>query len=233
MDAAQFERSIEDLTGALGDPTRRGIYITVRESPEPVTSSAIAKAFDIHPNVARHHLDRLASDGYLEVTTRRAGGRSGPGAGRPAKHYTATGKQIDLHYPSRRFDVLTDMLLRVIARMERADAAKLAHEVGFEYGQELAAEVGLPTDDGFADAVRSVARAMTGIGFDMRADTEAHQLLTSHCPFGAVATSHPEIVCSLDQGLVSGLLGSVDTTWEPVVIPHTNADEACVTEVSI
>jgi predicted ArsR family transcriptional regulator len=233
MDAAQFERSIEDLTGALGDPTRRGIYITVRESPEPFTSSAIAKAFDIHPNVARHHLDRLAHDGYLEVTTRRAGGRSGPGAGRPAKHYTATAKQIELNYPTRRLDVLTDMLLRVIARMERDDAAKLAYEVGYEYGKELADEVGLPTDEGFADAVRSVARAMTGIGFGMKADTDANQLLTTHCPFGAVATDHPEIVCSLDQGLISGLLGSIDRTWEPVLIPHVNSDEACITELSI
>ena len=232
-DAARFEQSVEDLTGALGDPTRRGIYIAVRESSEPLTSSGIAAAFDIHPNVARHHLDRLATDGYLEVTTRRAPGRSGPGAGRPAKHYTATSKRVEVHYPTRRMDLLTDLLLQVIARLDGAAAAQVAYDVGFRYGKELAAEVGLPSDAGFANAVRAVARAMTGIGFDMRADVDTNQLLTSHCPFGDVAVSHPEIVCSLDQGLVSGLLGSIDRTWEPVVIPHVKADEACITDVTL
>jgi len=231
VDTTQFDRSIEDLTGALGDPTRRGIYIAVRESPDPMTSSAIAKAFDIHPNVARHHLDRLAQDGYLEVTTRRAEGRTGPGAGRPAKHYTATTKQIDVHYPARRMDLLTDLLLQVIGRLDPTAAATVAYDVGFEYGNQLATEVGLPTDEGFAHAVRAVARAMTGIGFNMRADTDANQLLTSHCPFGDIAVNHPDVVCSLDQGLVSGLLGSIDRTWEPVVIPHQATGEVCVTEV--
>lgn len=232
MDATQFERSVEDLTGALGDPTRRGIYIAVRESPEPLTSSAIAEAFDIHPNVARHHLDRLAQDGYLQVTTRRAEGRSGPGAGRPAKHYTATAKRIDVHYPTRRIDLLTNLLLEVIDCLDPGTASRIAHEVGLEYGRRLADEIGLPTDAGFAQAVTAVARAMTGIGFDMHVDTDARQLLTSQCPFGDVAVEHPEIVCSLDQGLVSGLLGSIDRTWEPVVIPHTRREDACVTEVS-
>ena len=77
-----------------------------------------------------------------------------------------------------------------------------------------------------------MARAMTGIGFDMQASADSRQLLTSHCPFGDVAVEHPEVVCSLDQGLVSGLLGSIDRSWEPVVIPHTRREDACVTEVS-
>ncbi len=232
MDATQFDQSVGDLTGALGDPTRRGIYITVRESPEPLTSSHIAQAFDIHPNVARHHLDRLAQDGYLEVTTRRAEGRSGPGAGRPAKHYRATSKPIDVHYPTRRLDLLTDLLLQVIGRLDAGAASQVAHDVGYEYGSRLAAEIGLPSDAGFANAVTAVARAMTGIGFDMRPDVDPHKLLTSQCPFGDIAVEHPEIVCSLDQGLVSGLLGSIDRTWEPVVIPHTNSADVCVTEVA-
>ena len=57
MDTETLERRISDLTSALGDPTRRAIYVAVRESPEPVTTSQVAKLFGIHPNVARHHLD--------------------------------------------------------------------------------------------------------------------------------------------------------------------------------
>lgn len=232
MDTQQFDRTISDLTGSLGDATRRGIYIAVRESAEPLTASQVADMFEIHPNVARHHLDRLAADGYLEITRRRPAGRSGPGAGRPAKCYTASGKEIDVHYPSRRLDLLTDLLMDVIVRLDPDNAARVAREVGYEYGTRVAAEIGLPTDAEFPKAVRAVAKAMTGVGFDMTADVDASQLITSHCPFGDLATSHPEIVCSLDQGLIAGLMSSIDRTWEPVVIPHVTPTEACVTEVS-
>ena len=94
LDNQALSRSIGDLTSSLGDPTRRGIYIAIRQSAEGMTASSVAAVFGIHSNVARHHLDRLADDGFLEVTTRRAAGKSGPGAGRPAKCYTATNKVI-------------------------------------------------------------------------------------------------------------------------------------------
>ena len=85
MDTVQFDQQVSDLAAALGDATRRGIYVTVRESPEPVIVSKIAELFDIHANVARHHLDHLVADGYLRVSRKRPEGRSGPGAGRPAE----------------------------------------------------------------------------------------------------------------------------------------------------
>ena len=78
MDTTAFDQQIADLTSSLGDPTRRGIYITIRESDRPLTASEIAELFDIHPNVARHHLDRLTGDGYLTVSTRRYFARPQP-----------------------------------------------------------------------------------------------------------------------------------------------------------
>ncbi|MEX1093305.1 MAG: helix-turn-helix domain-containing protein, partial [Acidimicrobiia bacterium] len=81
MDKKTFENRISDLTSALGDPTRRAIYIAVRESAEPLTTTTISSVFEIHPNVARHHLDRLTEDGYLRVSASK--GRAGLGAGRP------------------------------------------------------------------------------------------------------------------------------------------------------
>lgn len=231
MEAANFDRELGQLAGTLGDATRRGVYISVRESSEPVTAGQIAEMFSIHPNVARHHLDRLATDGYLTVTRRRPAGRTGPGAGRPAKCYTASTKQIELHYPSRRMDLLTKLLLEVIDELGPDQASTVARNIGYRHGQELADEIGLPTDEGFTQSVQAVARAMTGLGFQMEATADGSRLITSHCPFGQTALNHPEVVCSLDQGLIAGLMASVDTTWEPVVFPHTNAADACVTKV--
>lgn len=62
---------------------RRSIYLFAHESSEGVTASMVAEQFDLHANVARHHLDKLASGGYLEVSTERPAG----GAGRPSKRY--------------------------------------------------------------------------------------------------------------------------------------------------
>jgi predicted ArsR family transcriptional regulator len=138
MDSEAFEQQIAELAGTLGDATRRGIYITVRESPEPVTASQIAELFDIHANVARHHLDRLVADEYLQVTRKRPSGRTGPGAGRPAKHYEPTRKNVSVQFPARRYDLLAELLLRVIERIAPDNAAEIADEIGREYGSKPA-----------------------------------------------------------------------------------------------
>lgn len=230
--AKHLDRTIGDLTSALGDPTRRAIFIAVRESPDPATTASIAALFDIHPNVARHHLDKLANDGYLRISRRRPAGRSGPGAGRPAKCYEATGKAIDLHFPSRRYDLLIDLLLRVVQELKGDDISLVAQSVGHSYGRELAEEIGSPNDAGYEEAVKAVASAMTGLGFDIAPDASGTRLLTSHCPFGTAATGHPDVVCSLDRGIVSGLFDALRQPCDPILHPH-HGDEACVTEVPV
>lgn len=232
-EARRLDRTIGDLTAALGDATRRAIYIAVRESPEAVTSASVADLFGIHTNVARHHLDKLAADGYLEVSHRRPEGRSGPGAGRPAKCYEASAKGIDLHFPSRRYDLLVDLLVRILEKVSPNGLSQVAEEVGRSYGRELAAEIGTPGDAGYEEAVTAVAKAMTGLGFHMDADLDGQRLLTSHCPFGAAATGHPEVVCSLDRGIVTGLFESLGPACDPVLHPHTKVDQDCVTEVAV
>lgn len=228
-----LDQTIGDLTSALGDPTRRAIFIAVRESAAPVTSSEVAELFSIHANVARHHLDKLAGDGYLTVSMQRRTGRSGPGAGRPAKCYEVSDKPIDLHFPSRRQDLLVTLLLRIIGRAAEGDVASVAERVGYEYGRDLAEQIGTPDNTEYAAAVTAVAKAMTGIGFHMSPDLEAGTLLTSRCPFGDAASDHPDVVCSLDRGIVSGLFGSIGPLNQPVLHPHSSPIDACVTEVPL
>ena len=40
-----------------GDPTRRDIYLHAHKTDEGVTAREAAAEFDLHPKVARHHLD--------------------------------------------------------------------------------------------------------------------------------------------------------------------------------
>lgn len=233
MDTKAFDQQVADLTASLGDPTRRGIYVAIRESDEPLTASEIAEAFDIHPNVARHHLDKLTVDGYLTVDTKRRENR-GPGAGRPAKCYSASNKQIEVRFPGRRGNVLLELLLRLVGELsDGPQLAEMAASVGRTYGRELAAELGPADADGYFEAVTALARAMAKVGFDMGQDPEADdQLITNHCPFGEMAVSHPIVICSLDQGIVTGILDVLDPEMRPEVIPYAHSD-ACVTRVEL
>jgi predicted ArsR family transcriptional regulator len=231
MDNEAFDQQIADLAGTLGDATRRGIYVTVRESPEPMTASQIAELFDIHANVARHHLDRLVADGYLQVTRRRPSGRTGPGAGRPAKHYEPTRKNVSVQFPARRYDLLAELLLRVIERIAPDNAAEVADEIGREYGRELAAEIGFPDEAGYDTAAVAVARALMGVGFEVEARLGDHELVTRFCPFGESAKNHPAIVCQLDQGLVNGLLEGTEQIPVAIVNAHSTEEGDCVTKI--
>lgn len=233
QEVASLDERIADLTSALGDPTRRAIYVAVRESAEPMTTSRIAQLFEIHPNVARHHLEKLADDGWLLVSHRRPTGKSGPGAGRPAKTYEASTREVSLHFAPRRYELLVELLMRVLSRVAPDDLRSIAEQVGEEYGKELAAEIGAPEDAGYSEAVSAVAVAMTGLGFSMDPDVEGQRLLTSHCPFGEAATDHPDVVCSLDRGIVTGLVGSLTAGCTPVLVPHEKPDEDCVTRVPV
>lgn len=69
---------------ALGSPTRAEIYAHLRKAGEERTVRDIATSFELHPNVARTHLELLADAGLVRV-----GRRKHPGGGRPAKVYTA------------------------------------------------------------------------------------------------------------------------------------------------
>lgn len=233
MDTATLNSRISDLTSSLGDPTRRAIYIAVRESTEPLTTSKVAKLFGIHPNVARHHLDRLAEDGYLKVTFRRASGRGGPGAGRPAKCYEATAKEVSVHFAPQRLEMLVELLMEVLESVAPGSLSEVAEEVGRAYGTRLAAEIGVQGEPGYAEAVQAVATAMTGLGFTMDPDVAGQRLVTMHCPFGEAATNHPEVICSLDRGIVSGLLGALSVSCDPVVIPHAKLEDDCITLVPV
>lgn len=226
-----IDKQIADLTSALGDATRRAIFIAVRESSDPLTVGKVAELFGIHRNLARHHLEKLTVDGFLKVgdqpmsLIRKAG--------RPPKHYQATTRHIEITYPTLRYDLLVELLTKILSRLSPEDLSEVAEQVGKEYGLELAEEIGTPADAGYNEAIRGVMGAMGGIGFAMNPDWEAGHLLTYHCPFGEAAISHPEVVCSLDRGIVSGLFEAIARCSETVLHPHFDHLEDCVTEIPV
>ena len=130
LSPTEFSSAVTAITSAFGDPTRRQIYLLAHERPDGVTASEVAEHFDLHPNVARHHLDKLAAGGHLEVSVGRAPGS--PGAGRPSKRYRTHGDAVELDLPVRHDDVLVTLLGKALAMLPPAQAEAMAEEVGVE-----------------------------------------------------------------------------------------------------
>ncbi|MCU1462523.1 MAG: putative transcriptional regulator [Acidimicrobiales bacterium] len=227
----QFSAAISAVTNAFGDPTRRAIYLMAREEDAGVTATEAAERFDLHPNVARHHLDKLAAGGYLEVTVPR----DHPGAGRPSKRYKASAKDTGLDFGARRDDLLVTLLGRALSLLTEGQAAEMAEEVGFSYGRSLAEQMapGDTAHRSFQHALHAVADALTAHGFAAHAEARGGSLaiISEQCPFGATATSHP-VVCAVDRGMVRGMLaGLYGDTVPATEASRPQGDDVCVTVV--
>ena len=228
---ATFTATVSAITDAFGDPTRRSIYLLARERSTPgavpgedvgVTASMVAAEIGVHANVARHHLDKLAAGGYLEVVSGKV---AGAGAGRPSKRYVVVGDALDMNaveFPVRSDDLLLSLLGRALDRLPHDEAEALAEEVGEEYGRALAEGL---TGDALAhgrrslrSAIQAVADALTAHGFAAHADGRSNRLriINDHCPFGDVATEHP-VICAVDRGMVKGMLGALVDAGDPDV----------------
>ena len=227
---ADFSAAVTAVTSAFGDPSRRRIYLFVREHAEGVTASEVAAHFDLHANVARHHLDKLAAGGYLTVFVPKGAG----GAGRPSKRYRGSAVEASLAPPRRGDDLLVVLLGRALALLPPTEAAAMAEEVGEDYGRRLAAE--MSSGDGQRSsrvALHAIADALTAHGFEAHAEARGGSLalIKESCPFFATAKQHP-VICAVDRGLVRGMLaelsgGVVDGEGSSRAL----GDEACVTFV--
>ncbi len=231
LSAEAFAAGVTAATSAFGDSTRRDIYLLAHAAEDGVTTTEVAQRFGLHPNVARHHLDKLAAGGYLQVEVGRPGKL---GAGRPSKRYRVTDKALALEFPVRRDDLLIALLGRALALVPIEAAEAMAEAVGEEYGRSLAAS--MAPGEGHRSlqaALHAVADALTAHGFASHTESRADGLaiISEQCPFGGAAVQHP-VICAVDRGIVKGML---ETLYGDTV-PETSAsrprgDDICVTLV--
>jgi predicted ArsR family transcriptional regulator len=196
---------------ALAEPTRRRLYEHVVRQPSPVSRDEAAAALGLVRATAAFHLDRLVEDGLLDVSHERRTGRSGPGAGRPAKLYRRAACSVTVSLPDRRYDLAGQLLAAALTEAQRtgeppADAlARLARDRGVELGVELG---GAPREAaGSADARGAVLQLLEEHGYEPREEADAVALV--NCPFHALAQEHTELVCGMNLQLLQGLLDGV------------------------
>jgi len=183
------QEDVRPILKALGDDTRYRIYMWLREAESPSSVAEVAEHFDLHPNTVRPHLEHLRDAGLVRLDATPQGG-----VGRPQHRYTAVDTEIDLHRAEEGHELLARMLAGLCCRVKVRTAEAVA------VGRELGREITVPG----VDPVRMLDVTMTKLGFEPAVDGDC--ACFTRCPFRDLAESFPDLVCSLHQGLVEGVL---------------------------
>ena len=180
---------LERTLRALGDTTRRTIFLDFLDDPRDRTVDEVAAAAGVHRTVAFNHLERLAELGYL-ATDRRRGTR-----GKPAKVYRLRAGAVELSYPARLHRNLASLLASAIGRLGSAGRAA-SREVGLEFGRSLAGPA-----EGVSEALAPV-EALGG-----RYVLESPDVLVAdNCVFQEACQESRDVVCGLHAAMLEGAL---------------------------
>ncbi len=208
-----FEAAVAAVS-ALAEPARRALYRFVVSQADAVSREQAALGAGVARHVAKFHLDKLVGDGLLEFEFRRPPGRRGPGAGRPAKVYRRSGREISVTLPARRYEFAGRLLAQAVSDAEGGDvpvSVTLRHTArgtGRSLGETARRRAG-------SRATRSALRqvvveVLEECGYEPRSDGSGVCLV--NCPFHSLAQDFTELVCGVNLDLMEGLLEGLDPT---------------------
>jgi len=196
-----------DAFSAVAQPELREIVLFARSRARPVSADDVATRFRVHRSVARGRLDRLAAAGLLSVTFERRTGRTGPGAGRPAKLYGVPPETTALEFPQRHYEQLLGHLLDAVPVRERDVTLTRA---GAAFARDLADAAGLGPTRGIRSAAERACAALGKLGFQAAVTDAARDrvtITTPTCPLRPLVMANPEAAL-VDRGMWMGLVGA-------------------------
>lgn len=203
---ADFAERVTSI-GALGDPLRRDLYLYVCAKPYAVSRDEAADALGLPHHKAKFHLDRLEAEGLLTAEFARLTGRSGPGAGRPAKLYRRAPADISVSLPGREYEIAGQLLAAAVATSARTGGSPIEalHQEAAQRGREWAqaAVAGVSDETPLELAMRALAQH----GYEPREDEQ--RVILANCPFHSLAASHTEMVCGMNLALIQALVDEV------------------------
>nr|WP_246402150.1 helix-turn-helix domain-containing protein [Jiangella mangrovi] len=189
----------------MADDTRRELYLYVCAQPGPVGRDQAAAALELPRHQAKFHLDRLEEAGLLEAEYARLTGRTGPGAGRPAKLYRRAAERVAVSLPDRRYELAADLMARAIsdAAATGAPVGEALTRVAREHGRRLAGAATTPKTTDPDHALHLAADTLSENGYEPR--RQDHTVVLANCPFHPLAQTHTELVCGMNHALLAAL----------------------------
>ena len=217
-----FDQDVTDIA-ALGDPVRRALYREVAVKPGPVSRDEAAAAVGVARHIAKFHLDKLVDAGLLAAEYARPTGRGGPGAGRPAKLYRRSGREVAVTLPARRYELAGRLLAAAVTDAPRnaepvTEALKhVAKSTGTALGREARQRSGPRPSR--AALVAATCELLERCGYEPRRDETGIVLV--NCPFHALARDFTDLVCHMNLDLLEGVAEGVGIAhFEPRFAPE-------------
>jgi predicted ArsR family transcriptional regulator len=186
--------------GALADPVRRRLYRFVAEQPGAVSRDQAAEGLDVPRHTVKFHLDKLVEEGLLVTEFRRLTGRSGPGAGRPAKLYRRSRQEVTVSVPSRRYDLAGQVLADAVERALEGAPMPEALRDAADNAARIVTEA-WPTDA--EGEPERIAEVLGQLGYEPR--VRNGEVTLFNCPFDRVAADHREVVCGVNLDFVAAV----------------------------
>lgn len=211
-----------EIAHLLSEPTRREVFECVRRARAALSRDDVATRTRINRRLAAFHLDRLSEAGLLLVDYARPEGRTGPGAGRPAKRYTASATELDLSLPPRHYELAARLLAQAI-QSGRGDAVASSMIVARAEGRRVGE---LRRGAGPAEDEQHLMDALVALGYEPA--VEVAKVRLRNCPFRSAAEVAPDLVCGMNCELVAGLLEGLELDPERATL-EPSAPNCCVT----
>lgn len=169
-----------------GTNSRQKILNYVKRN-RTVTARDVARALQMTPANARHHLGILEADGRVEVVRRQGAGR-----GRPEKVYRLSGALV-----GDNLSMLVDALLTEAGGKVRMEAL----------GERMAGD-SHSDDRSWMQRLAKVVERLNRMHYQSRweAGAEGPRIVLGVCPYAAVIEKHPGL-CRMDTAMLSQMAG--------------------------
>lgn len=207
-----------DAIALLSEPTRAGLYAAVAAAQSGLSRDGAAAAVGISRDLAAFHLDRLVEGGLLKASQRRLSGRTGPGAGRPAKIYARSGDEIAVTLPERHYDLLAQTLAEGVedlaAELGESKVTAALDDRARQHGR-VAGATARRAAGSRAGAQRRQAelvKVLSASGFEPRVSDDGAQITLRNCPYRAIADEHRDLTCGMNLAWAQGALEEAGNT---------------------
>jgi predicted ArsR family transcriptional regulator len=196
---------------ALADPIRRALYHFVAHQPGAVSRDQAAAGLEIPRHTAKFHLDKLVEEGLLVPEFKRLSGRTGPGAGRPAKLYRRVRKEVNVTLPRRRYDLAGHVLADTLERVQAGVPLNRAIDKAADNAANIVVESWPPT--GSSDEERMTG-LLARLGYEPRPEGGANEggIRLSNCPFQQLSDDHTGVICPINRQFIEAVGRRLDCT---------------------
>jgi len=197
--------------GLLDEPVRRALYDWVVAQSRPVGREEASKALRITHALATFHLDRLAGGGLLEAGYQRLSGKTGPGAGRPARVYWRADREISVALPDRRYERAAKLFAAALESLGDEAVPAPLEAAARHLGEELGAGSRRRAPEG------RLISALEAGGYEPFLE-ETGTIRLRNCPFDSLVDRFRPLVCGTNLAMAEGIVDGAEVSDRQAVL---------------